>query len=215
MYLAGTKQPSRRLHVADAEGSDVTLTSEVPPPLGAVISESALTHWLARSEAPRTEEEGSFAAATVLALLEAFPCCALIARRDGIVILANAQAHSDLDSGALDLRRCLAGTSGSEDPTVAIYPLSIGLDGYERAFILRNDPVVAAATRIARATKRWGLTPHQTEVLRLLVQGEGNKNIAHRRGCSLRTVEVHITALFKRSRTSSRAELIARFWTFG
>ncbi len=148
-------------------------------------------------------------------ILEAFPCSALIARSDGVVLLANGQAHADLDSGAMDLRRCLDRGRGDRDPAVTIHALPKGSDGLERAFILRNDPVVAAATRIARATTRWGLTPHQTEVLRLLVQGEGNKSIASRRGCSLRTVEVHMTALFKKSRTTSRAELIARFWTFG
>jgi DNA-binding CsgD family transcriptional regulator len=180
------------------------------PPLDAVISETSLSHWLARAEAASTED-GSFATSTLLVILEAFPCAALIARSDGIVLLASSRANADLDAGTLDVRACLAGGGDS----VTVYPLGRGSDGYERAFILRSDPVAAAATRLARATERWGLTPYQAEVLGMLVQGEGNKIIAERRGCSLRTVEVHMTALFRRSRTASRAELIARFWTFG
>jgi DNA-binding NarL/FixJ family response regulator len=44
------------------------------------------------------------------------------------------------------------------------------------------------------------------------VQGTPNKTIAATLGCSVRAVEVHVTALLDKTQTGSRAELGARFW---
>jgi DNA-binding NarL/FixJ family response regulator len=60
--------------------------------------------------------------------------------------------------------------------------------------------------------KTWSLTPRQAEVLALVVQGEANKTIAATLRCSVRTVEVHLTALFEKAQCDSRSELGARFW---
>lgn len=60
---------------------------------------------------------------------------------------------------------------------------------------------------------RLGLTPRQTEVLDRVVRGEANKEVAAWLGCSEAAVEVHVTALLRRTGLSSRVELVARFWT--
>ncbi|HEY3494476.1 MAG TPA: helix-turn-helix transcriptional regulator [Polyangiaceae bacterium] len=62
------------------------------------------------------------------------------------------------------------------------------------------------------SAKEWRLTPRQKAVLELVVEGLSNKQVASRLGISEGTVELHMTAVFQRTRTSSRAELIARFW---
>ncbi|NUP11359.1 MAG: helix-turn-helix transcriptional regulator [Polyangiaceae bacterium] len=67
--------------------------------------------------------------------------------------------------------------------------------------------------RVTTATRVWKLTARQADVLRLLVQGRANKEIASDLGCAENTVELHVTQLFRRSGTSSRAQLIARFWS--
>jgi DNA-binding CsgD family transcriptional regulator len=53
------------------------------------------------------------------------------------------------------------------------------------------------------------LTPREQEVLGLLSEGRANKEIADALGCSVRTVEFHISNLLRKVGASSRLELIA------
>lgn len=176
-----------------------------PPP-----SAPALRDVLARRE-PSPADDAGVATATLLAVLETLPFAAFVVAGNGQVLLANTRGRRELEADALDVRRCLEAQRGSEH--VIVHPLPHGADGGARVLVLRSDPVAAAAVRIARAAEEWQLTRHQTAVLGLLVHGEANKTIAERRKCSLRTVEVHVSGLLKRSGTACRAELIARFWT--
>jgi DNA-binding NarL/FixJ family response regulator len=50
-----------------------------------------------------------------------------------------------------------------------------------------------------------GLTPRQRYVLRFLVQGHSNKEIAQSLGLSEGTVKVHMAAVFRRLGVSSRS----------
>jgi DNA-binding CsgD family transcriptional regulator len=54
------------------------------------------------------------------------------------------------------------------------------------------------------------LTAREQEVLGLLREGRANKAIAEALGCSVRTVEFHITNLLRKVGASSRLELVAR-----
>ena len=67
--------------------------------------------------------------------------------------------------------------------------------------------------RLALARVRWGLTKKQVAVLSRLAQGRANKTIANELGCAEVSVEFHVTSLLRRSGSSSRAELIAQFWS--
>src|SRR5882672_11149903 len=55
-----------------------------------------------------------------------------------------------------------------------------------------------------------GLTAREQEVHGLLREGLANKAIADALGCSVRTVEFHITNLMRKVGVSSRLELVAR-----
>jgi DNA-binding CsgD family transcriptional regulator len=55
-----------------------------------------------------------------------------------------------------------------------------------------------------------GLTAREHEVLGLLSEGRANKEIADALGCSVRTVEFHISNLLRKMGVSSRLGLIAR-----
>jgi two-component system, NarL family, response regulator LiaR len=66
--------------------------------------------------------------------------------------------------------------------------------------------------QITIACTRWDLTPRQLEVMRLIARGLSNGQIATSLKISERTVEVHITAIFVRTRCTSRSELIATIW---
>lgn len=54
------------------------------------------------------------------------------------------------------------------------------------------------------------LTAREQEVLELLREGRANKEIAEALGCTVRTVEFHISNLLRKVGVSSRLELVAR-----
>jgi DNA-binding CsgD family transcriptional regulator len=70
----------------------------------------------------------------------------------------------------------------------------------------------ARNSRVGEMAKLWGLTPRQASVMALLVEGLANKEIAMRLGCSVGTIENHVTCILKRARAASRAALTAAFW---
>ncbi|WP_157984002.1 response regulator transcription factor [Nesterenkonia muleiensis] len=54
------------------------------------------------------------------------------------------------------------------------------------------------------------VTPSQRKVLDLLVEGWGNRRIAEHLGLSERTIAVHVGTMLKRSKATSRTELVAQ-----
>jgi DNA-binding CsgD family transcriptional regulator len=54
------------------------------------------------------------------------------------------------------------------------------------------------------------LTPKQSQVVKLLLGGLSNKEIAVKLGISVRTVEVHVTEVLRKAEVSSRAQLVSR-----
>ncbi len=67
--------------------------------------------------------------------------------------------------------------------------------------------------RLELHRERWRLTQRQADVLACVAKGASNKEIAEQLGCSLRTVELHVSNLLRRSGHASRAALMARFWS--
>ncbi|HET7741187.1 MAG TPA: helix-turn-helix transcriptional regulator [Mycobacterium sp.] len=67
--------------------------------------------------------------------------------------------------------------------------------------------------RLDAAARRWNLTPKQVEVLGLLAHGLSNRSIAAALGCAGSTVELHVTALLRKTHCRGRAALVARYWT--
>lgn len=68
-------------------------------------------------------------------------------------------------------------------------------------------------TRLERASSTWKLTPRQAEVLRCILEGDSNKDIALALGCAENTIELHVTNLLRRAGVTSRTQLVARFWS--
>ena len=52
------------------------------------------------------------------------------------------------------------------------------------------------------------LTPREREIVRLILNGSSNLAMSLVLGCSVKTVEFHVTNIFRKTRTSSRAELL-------
>lgn len=63
------------------------------------------------------------------------------------------------------------------------------------------------------AARRWGLTARERDVLAHLARGDANKDIATKLGCAVATVEIHVSAILRKARADSRAQVVARYWT--
>jgi len=105
--------------------------------------------------------------------------------------------------------------------------LRLGVDGYH----LKDQPLSDLKLAVQRvlAGKRWvssplldklvdrsgpspeasSLTPRQRDMLRLLQQGLDNQSIAQRLDLSVKTVENHMTHLYRRIEVQSRLEAVA------
>jgi DNA-binding CsgD family transcriptional regulator len=73
-------------------------------------------------------------------------------------------------------------------------------------------PTEDADERARRFSRAYGLTPRQGEVLAALALGRSNKEIADALGCTLNTIEVHVTRVLRRVGVRSRSELASFFW---
>jgi len=74
-------------------------------------------------------------------------------------------------------------------------------------------PVQDPDARVGTAARRWKLTQKQRDVLLHVALGLSNKAAARRLGCAESTVELHLTAVFKRSGTKGRSMLLARLFS--
>lgn len=98
------------------------------------------------------------------------------------------------------------------DPDVALELIRAALEPTSATYVKNDNRPERARDAVRRATHSWTLSPRQAEVLELLVTGASNRTIADSLKCAESTVEMHVTTLLKKSSTSQRAELVARFW---
>ena len=74
-------------------------------------------------------------------------------------------------------------------------------------------PGQGLAARLSQMQTRFALTRRQVAVMKYLVCGQSNKNIADALGLKSGTVELHVTQILRKCLASNRAELAARFWS--
>lgn len=98
------------------------------------------------------------------------------------------------------------------DPDVALELIRAALEPGSATYVRSDSHPERVRDGVHRATEAWVLSPRQAEVLQLLVTGTSNRGIADALRCAESTVEMHVTTLLKKSSTSQRAELVARFW---
>jgi len=126
--------------------------------------------------------------------------------------------NSELDEHAADYVEILTKLVGSV-PKLADAKFSAG------ATQVQNEPPIAEPppssrgrlraarnSRVGEIANQWRLTPRQSSVMALLVEGLANKEIALRLGCSVGTIENHVTCILRRANVGSRAALTAAFW---
>lgn len=144
-------------------------------------------------------------------------------------------ADESLDVVLLDIRlgsasglHLLSAEHGSPKPAIVVltaydYPkyaeaaLRLGAAGY----VLKSSPFNELLTAIRKAaagefafgvrpSAHVRLTPRETAVVSLVVDGRSNDEIAGQLGISARTVETHLHHLFERLAVGSRTELASR-----
>jgi DNA-binding CsgD family transcriptional regulator len=156
----------------------------------------------------RQLERCLFSEAALSVALEAIPAAALIVDERGRIDFLNSAAsvlvaRSARAIGEGTLRAIRTGRGKAWAVT------GLAAAGVPRRYLLvghgRSD---IRQTRVARAAKRWGLTPRQTQVLALLAKGLSNKTIAADLGCAESTVELHVTAILAKADCESRAAVI-------
>lgn len=81
----------------------------------------------------------------------------------------------------------------------------------ERWRLTSEEAVKSFSEAVALQLTRWELTPSESEVALLLLQGLGHKQIAGRTGRSERTVRQHAVSVYSKSGQRGRAELAAFF----
>lgn len=95
-------------------------------------------------------------------------------------------------------------------------PLTVSLPGLPYLLlVVLSAESPTFAERIRHAQQRWRLTRRQTDVLALVVAGDGNKEIANKLGCAMGTVELHVSAILAKAKLESRTRLIAAVWAAG
>lgn len=109
--------------------------------------------------------------------------------------------------------------SGREDAAVGLRARACGARGFiakstpSDAILATIDAVLAgriAFGALGNAGEIPALTPRQTEILMLLAEGHGNKEIRHRLNIAERTVRAHLTELFQLLGAHSRMQALLR-----
>jgi DNA-binding NarL/FixJ family response regulator len=154
-------------------------------------------------------EIGRIAIAALGAALEAIPSPAFLLRHPSSVLHANSRGRSMLNTERDRVLALLRTVSPSTRGT-ARFPIESAPD---HNLVVLHDLERDAQARLGTVSRRWGLTPRQSAVLELVAQGDSNRGVASRLGCSEKTVELHVSALLAKTHCTSRAQLVASFWT--
>jgi DNA-binding NarL/FixJ family response regulator len=112
--------------------------------------------------------------------------------------------------------------SGREDAAARERARAAGAKGYI-AKASEPEAMIARIEAIAAGGEGWdtgegkapALTERQRQVLALLCEGHGNKEIRHRLGIAERTVRAHLTELFGALGAHSRVQAVLRARTLG
>ncbi len=180
-------------------------------PVDGVLAHAATTSSVEGPGPPLAEpaELGRVAVAALGAALEAIPSPAFLLRHPSSVLHANSRGRSLLGSERDRILSLLR--SVSPPPRGAVrFPIEAAPDHH---LVVLHDLERDAQARLGGVARRWGLTPRQSAVLELVAQGDSNRAVASRLGCSEKTVELHVSALLAKTRCTSRAQLVASFWT--
>ncbi len=136
------------------------------------------------------------------------PAIVLLTAEDGA-----AWAEQAMRTGAA--RAVLSQDSSAEEIIAAVYAAALGFA------VVRAERVETATRASTDVHRRQNQTPHQAlsprerEVLGMLAEGLGNKEVAWRLKISEHTVKFHINSIFQKLNASSRTEAVTTGIRYG
>ena len=154
--------------------------------------------------------ESGVTAAVLAVSLEAITSPAFVVGPSGFVKWAN-RAGLHICETQPALLKSISAAIASEFGKFAATSLRVAM-GHDHYFVILSSCMNDPELRLACAAAKWRLTRRQTQVLRCLVRGAANKEIAQQLTCVEGTVELHVTALLTKAAAETRAQLIAKFW---
>jgi len=125
-----------------------------------------------------------------------------------LVVLADDDAEGVASALRLGARAVLARDAQPAEITAAVEAAAAGLVVLDAA---GAESLLAHLPALGRAVARPGaetLTPREIEVLGLLAEGEGNKQIARHLGISEHTVKFHVGSILAKLGAGSRTEAV-------
>jgi len=135
-----------------------------------------------------------------------------ILSQHGSVIEANAVGKLWLERGGLEARRRLrdAVRPLRRLPTGAFRVTPVEAPGVATRYLVIENAASGNFDGVRSVGFRWGLTAREIDVLVALAEGLSTRMIAAHLRVSERTVETHLTSMFEKAQTESRAELVAK-----
>lgn len=122
-------------------------------------------------------------------------------------------AMFDVSSDVANARLVIGNVLDKLRPPPSQPPLSgadeqqVSTDPSEEAGALEgHDPAALDDEHTRRASSKYHLTPRQIDVLKLMMEGKSNKQIASRLGLSEGTVKVHCMAIFRELGVMNRTQ---------
>jgi FixJ family two-component response regulator len=143
------------------------------------------------------------------------PCSLLITavkmpRMDGMTVLSRTKAIAPWTPVIM----VTAGT----DITMAVQAIKLGAADYllkpleKHVFVSKVKEILSRSEFINQAVPHK-LTDAETKVLKLVLDGQGNKKIAQKLGCVVRTVEFHRSNIYKKFEVDNVVDLTKKAMT--
>lgn len=138
---------------------------------------------------------------------------------------ADSRLRGATDGAERALRRAGAATEGGFEAPVEgtdgeerlLFAVSLDLTREDRlgqaersTLLVLRSPREDTRNPVVIASRTFGLTPAQVQVLAFLAQGHAPEGIADILGVATSTVKTHLAELFRRTGTARQAELVAR-----
>ena len=155
--------------------------------------------------------DGGLAIAGLAKALEAIGAPAFIVRSDGVVEHANEVGTAFADRRRAEitdkLRNAVTGDGSASFVAALAAP---GLPA--RFLVVFREASDALSQRLLVASRLWCTTAAELSVLRWLVTGDANKEIALKLRRSEVSIERHVTSLLRKAKCDGRARLVAAFF---
>jgi DNA-binding CsgD family transcriptional regulator len=139
----------------------------------------------------------------LVAAIQHIPVPAFVISSSGRIVAANPAGRTWLDATP-DAKSALCQRGGPDPSRFCITESRRGACAYSLA-VLRGNPTPCATIRVPA---EWALTPREQQVVGLVARGAPNHDIARVLCCAIRTVEHHVTNIFRKALVVSRAGLI-------